>query len=89
MSLRQLPRRQQRGALALGQAGFDIALVDLREADMKATAAEIEARGERTPAFPADVSEFTRAHAIVDEIAAKGASSMCCSTMPARRARGR
>jgi 3-oxoacyl-[acyl-carrier protein] reductase len=57
-------------ALALADAGFDVALVDLREADMKATAAEIQCCGVRTLTFPADVAEFTRAHAIVDEIAA-------------------
>jgi 3-oxoacyl-[acyl-carrier protein] reductase len=55
-------------ALTLADAGFDIALVDLREADMKATAAEIQCCGVRTLTFPADVSEFGRAHAIVDEI---------------------
>jgi 3-oxoacyl-[acyl-carrier protein] reductase len=58
-------------ALTLADAGFDIALVDLREADMKATAAEIECCGVRTLTFSADVSEFGRAHAIVDEIVAE------------------
>ena len=57
-------------ALTLAESGFDIALVDLREADMKATAAEIGRCGVRTLTFAADVSEFGRAHAIVDEILA-------------------
>jgi hypothetical protein len=34
-------------ALALAEAGFDIALVDLLEAEMAATARDIEARGRR------------------------------------------
>jgi 3-oxoacyl-[acyl-carrier protein] reductase len=58
-------------ALTLADAGVDIALVDLREADMKAAAAEIECCGVRTLTFSADVSEFGRAHSIVDEIVAE------------------
>lgn len=56
-------------ALALAEAGFDIALVDLREQDMAATAAEIADRGMRTLTFQADVSAFARARDIVGEIA--------------------
>jgi 3-oxoacyl-[acyl-carrier protein] reductase len=55
-------------ALALAEAGFDIALVDLREQDMAATAAEIADRGLRTLSFQADVSVFARAHDIAGEI---------------------
>ena len=55
-------------ALALADAGFDIALVDLLEAEMAATARDIEARGRRTLTFQADVSDFARAHAIADGI---------------------
>jgi 3-oxoacyl-[acyl-carrier protein] reductase len=55
-------------ALALAEAGFDIALVDLRRDDMAATAAEIADRGLRTLTFQADVSVFTRAHDIAGEI---------------------
>jgi len=58
-------------ALALAEAGFDIALVDLLEAEMAATARDIAARGVRTLNFQADVSDFARAHAISDEIIAK------------------
>jgi 3-oxoacyl-[acyl-carrier protein] reductase len=58
-------------ALALADAGCDIALVDLLEKEMAATARDIEARGRRTLTFQADVSDFARAHAIVDEIATK------------------
>ena len=38
---------------------------------MAATARDIEARGSRTLTFQADVSDFTRAHAIVEQINAK------------------
>jgi 3-oxoacyl-[acyl-carrier protein] reductase len=54
-------------ALALADAGFDIALVDLLEAEMAATARDIEARGVRTLTFQADVSDFGRARAIVEQ----------------------
>src|ERR1700759_789360 len=60
-------------ALALADSGFDIALVDLLEKEMAATARDIEAVGRRTLTFQADVSDFTRAHAIVGEISAKWA----------------
>jgi 3-oxoacyl-[acyl-carrier protein] reductase len=58
-------------ALALAEAGFDIALVDLLEVEMAATVRDIAARGVRTLNFQADVSDFARAHAISDEIVAK------------------
>src|SRR6266550_5283839 len=58
-------------ALALADSGFDIALVDLLEKEMAATARDIEARGRRTLTFQADVSDFARAHAIVEQINAK------------------
>jgi 3-oxoacyl-[acyl-carrier protein] reductase len=45
-------------ALALADSGFDIALVDLLEKEMAATARDIEARGKRTLTFQADVSDF-------------------------------
>src|SRR6202140_3329870 len=58
-------------ALALADSGFDIALVDLLEKEMAATARDIEARGRRTLSFQTDVSDFARAHAIVEQINAK------------------
>ena len=58
-------------ALALANSDFDIALVDLLEKEMAATARDIEARGRRTLTFQADASDFARAHAIVEEIDAK------------------
>src|SRR5258705_3767140 len=58
-------------ALALADSGFDIALVDLLEREMAATARDIEARGKRTLTFQADASDFARAHAIVEQINAK------------------
>jgi 3-oxoacyl-[acyl-carrier protein] reductase len=57
-------------ALALAEAGFDIALVDLLEAEMEATARDIEALGVRTLTFQADVADFARARAIVEETTA-------------------
>ena len=55
-------------ALALADSGFDIAIVDLLEAEMAATARDIEARGRRTLSVQADVSDFARAHAIVEQV---------------------
>jgi 3-oxoacyl-[acyl-carrier protein] reductase len=55
-------------ALALADSGFDIAIVDLLEQEMAATAADIEARGRRTLTVRADVSDFARAHAIVEQV---------------------
>src|SRR5436190_2282152 len=57
-------------ALALADSGFDIALVDLLEKEMASTARDIETRGRRTLAFQADVSDFARAHGIVEQISA-------------------
>ena len=64
-------------ALALADAGFDIALVDLLEAEMAATARDIEARGRRALIAKADVSDFAQAHAVVEEIIAAWISSTC------------
>ena len=58
-------------ALALADSGFDIALVDLLEKEMAATARDIEACGRRTLTFQADVSDFAHAHAIAEQINAK------------------
>jgi len=58
-------------ALALADSGFDIALVDLLEKEMAATARDIEARGRRMLTFQTDVSDFARAHATVEQINAK------------------
>lgn len=55
-------------ALALADAGFDIALVDLLETELAATARDIEARGRRTFTAKADVSDFARAHTIVEQV---------------------
>jgi 3-oxoacyl-[acyl-carrier protein] reductase len=56
-------------ALELAARGYDIALVDLLEAEMKRTAGEIEALGRRALAYEADVALFDRAHEIVADIA--------------------
>src|SRR5215813_4741068 len=55
-------------ALALADSGFDIAIVDLLETEMAATARDITARGRRTLTVKADVSDFARAHAIAEQI---------------------
>jgi len=57
-------------ALALAEAGFDIALVDLLEPEMQATARDIEALGVRSLTFQADVSDFNRARAIIEQTTA-------------------
>ena len=57
-------------AMALAEKGFDIALVDLLEAEMAATAGGIEKLGVRAMTFRADVTDFARAHEVLDEIIA-------------------
>ncbi|MET0675034.1 MAG: SDR family NAD(P)-dependent oxidoreductase [Bradyrhizobium sp.] len=57
-------------ALALAEKGFDIALVDLLEAEMAATARDIEKLGVRAMSFRADVTDFARAHEVLDAIIA-------------------
>jgi len=56
-------------ALELATRGYDIALVDLLEPEMKRTAGEIEALGRKTLAFKADVASFARAHEVVADVA--------------------
>lgn len=55
-------------ALALAQAGFDLALVDLLEPEMASTAGEIEALGRKVTRHHADVADHARARAVVAEI---------------------
>jgi 3-oxoacyl-[acyl-carrier protein] reductase len=57
-------------AFALAKKGADIALVDLLDAEMAATARELKALGVRTLTYQADASDFTRAHQIVGEVVA-------------------
>lgn len=54
-------------ALALARAGLDIALVDLLEAEMASTTAEVEALGRRAVGFVADVADHARAQEVVSE----------------------
>lgn len=56
--------------LALAEKGFDVALVDLLETEMTATARDIESLGVRTMGFRADVTDFARAHGVTDAIVA-------------------
>ena len=55
-------------ALALAERGYDLALVDLREPEMASTQSELEALGSSVLTFAADVSDYTRAHEIVDHV---------------------
>ncbi|MBM3648826.1 MAG: SDR family oxidoreductase [Alphaproteobacteria bacterium] len=58
-------------ALELAARGYDIALVDLLEPEMKRTAGEIEALGRRVLAYTADVTAFGRAHDIAGDVAGR------------------
>jgi len=55
-------------ALTLADHGFDVALVDLLVPEMGRTAGEIRARGRKAQTFEGDVSNYNRAHEIVDEV---------------------
>lgn len=57
-------------ALALAAKGFDIALVDLLEAEMAKTADEIRALGVGALTYQGDASSFARAHEIVEAVVA-------------------
>lgn len=54
-------------ALALAEAGADVAIVARTEEKLLATADEIEARGRRALPLPADLSELEAARQIVDD----------------------
>jgi 3-oxoacyl-[acyl-carrier protein] reductase len=55
-------------ALELASRGYDIALVDLLEPEMKRTAGDIEALGRKALVYQADVALFDRAHAVVADV---------------------
>jgi 3-oxoacyl-[acyl-carrier protein] reductase len=55
-------------SLALARQGFDIALIDLLPDEMKRTASEVEAIGRRVLCFEADVSDFSRAQAVAQDV---------------------
>jgi 3-oxoacyl-[acyl-carrier protein] reductase len=55
-------------ALELASRGYDVALVDLLEPEMKRTAGEIEALGRKTLVYQADVALFDRAHEVVADV---------------------
>jgi 3-oxoacyl-[acyl-carrier protein] reductase len=55
-------------ALELASRGYDIALVDLLEPEMKRTAGEIEALGRKALVYQADAALFDRAHAVVADV---------------------
>ncbi|MGZ3340812.1 MAG: SDR family NAD(P)-dependent oxidoreductase [Reyranella sp.] len=56
-------------ALELAARGYDIALVDLLEPEMRRTAGEIEALGRKVLTYQADVASFARAHEVVADVA--------------------
>ena len=58
-------------ALELASRGYDIALVDLLEPEMKRTAGEIEGLGREALTYQADVASFARAHEVVADVAGK------------------
>lgn len=55
-------------ALALGEKGFDIALVDVLVPEMERTAVEIRALGREARTYEADVALFARAQDVVDDV---------------------
>lgn len=55
-------------ALELAARGYDIALVDLLEPEMKRTAGEIAALGRKTLIYQADVALFGRASEVVADV---------------------
>ena len=56
-------------ALELARRGYDIALVDLLEPEMKRTAGEIGEIGRKALTYQADVASFARAHEVADDVA--------------------
>ena len=56
-------------ALELAKRGYDIALVDLLEPEMKRTQGEIEALGRKALTYQADVASFARAHEVAEDVA--------------------
>ena len=55
-------------ALELAARGYDNALVDLLEPEMKRTAGEISALGRKALVYQADVALFARAHEVVADV---------------------
>jgi 3-oxoacyl-[acyl-carrier protein] reductase len=55
-------------ALALGEKGFDIALVDVLAPEMERTAGEIRALGREVRTYEADVALFAPAQNVVDDV---------------------
>ena len=55
-------------ALELARRGYDVALVDLLEPEMKRTQGEIEALGRKALTYRADVASFARAHEVVADV---------------------
>ena len=76
-------------ALELAARGYDIALVDLLEPEMKRTAGEIEALGRKAPTYKADAASFARAHEAADDVAKQlGAIDFLLNDAGASNAKG-
>ncbi|MBW8814351.1 MAG: SDR family oxidoreductase [Caulobacterales bacterium] len=58
-------------ALGLARAGYAIALLDVLEPEMTATAGEIQALGVEVQTLVADVSQFEPAHRAVEQVVAR------------------
>ncbi|MBS0359882.1 MAG: SDR family oxidoreductase [Proteobacteria bacterium] len=58
-------------ALGLAEVGFDLALVDVLDADMGRTACELKAAGARAACHVADVADHARAREVVDAVVAE------------------
>jgi len=65
-------------ALELASRGYDIALVDLLEPEMKRTAGEIEALGRKALTYQARCRLVARAHEVVEDVAGQWARSTSC-----------
>src|SRR5882672_726526 len=62
------------------EAGADVAVVDLRGDDAKATAQEVETLGRRSLAIACDVSALDEAQSAVDQVMAEfGKIDMLCN----------
>lgn len=55
-------------AVALAQAGADVALVSRTRSDLEAVASEIEAAGRKSLVVPADIQDVSRIQKLVDEV---------------------
>ncbi|MCL4465952.1 MAG: glucose 1-dehydrogenase [Chloroflexi bacterium] len=73
-------------ALALAQAGADLALVARREAQLRETAGEVEGYGRRALVLPADVTDAAQVRGLVDSTLGEyGGIDILCNAAGANR----